>query len=74
MSWKGEKRLVTDKQAVDVVERYEEELSRGDPEGVIVAENGKMWVQGRVLGGFLVAGQPACVELQVKNHSPKKVR
>ena len=29
---------------------------------------------GRVVGGMLVAGESACVELQVKNHSAKKVR
>ena len=74
VSWKGEKRLVTDKKEVDVVERFEEDFNRGEPEGVIVGENGKMWVQGRMIGGFLIAGQPACVELQVKNHSQKKVR
>ena len=44
------------------------------PEGLVVGEGGKIWVQGRVLGGMLVAGESACVELQVKNHSAKRVR
>ncbi|KAI0763340.1 hypothetical protein BD413DRAFT_643412 [Trametes elegans] len=72
VAWKGEKKLVTDKKPVDVVERFEEDFSRVDPEGVIVGENGKIWMQGKVLGGFLVSGQPACIELMVKNHSSKK--
>ena len=71
--WKGERKLVTDQKQVDVVERLEDDFNRVDPEGVIVGENGKIWMQGKVLGGFLVAGQPACIELQVKNHSSKKV-
>ncbi|KAI0750053.1 hypothetical protein C8Q80DRAFT_1269833 [Daedaleopsis nitida] len=70
--WKGEKKLVTDKKAIDVVERLEEDFNRVEPEGVIVGESGKIWMQGKVIGGFLVAGQPACIELQVKNHSNKK--
>jgi hypothetical protein len=74
VAWKGEKRLVTDKKSVDVVESYEEnDFLRIDPEGVIVGENGKIWVQGKVVGGLVVAGESACVELQVKNHSSKKV-
>ncbi|KAH9930063.1 uncharacterized protein B0H18DRAFT_995072 [Fomitopsis serialis] len=70
--WKGENRLVFDKKPVDVVESFDEELLRGEPEAVVVGENGKIWAQGKVVGGFLVAGQAGCVELQVKNHSPKK--
>ena len=73
VAWKGEKKLVTDKKQVDVVEQYERDPMRGEAEGIIVGENGKIWMQGKVLGGFMIAGQPACVELQVKNHSSKKV-
>ena len=71
--WKGEKRLVTDKKEVDVVESSEGIQLATDPQAVVVAEGGKVWVQGRVVGNCLVAGQPACVELYVKNHSTKKV-
>ncbi|TFY51911.1 hypothetical protein EVJ58_g10311, partial [Rhodofomes roseus] len=70
--WKGENRLVFDKKPVDVVESFDEELLRGEPEAVVVGENGKIWAQGKVVGGFMVAGQAGCVELQVKNHSSKK--
>ena len=65
--------MVTDKKPIDVVERFEVDFNRVDPEGVIVGESGKIWMQGKVLGGFMVAGEPACIELQVKNHSSKKV-
>jgi hypothetical protein len=74
VSWKGEKRLVTDKKEIDVVESGEEDFARIEPEGVIVGENGKFWAQGRMVGGVAVAGESACVELHVKNHSSKKVR
>jgi hypothetical protein len=70
--WKGEKRLVTDKTNVQVVECFDEDLNRPEPEGVVVAENGKIWAQGKIVGGVIVAGETACVELQVKNHSTKK--
>jgi len=62
---------------VDVVERYpmEEVVVSGgkEPEGVVVGENGKLWVQAKVLGSVVVAGSTAGLELQVKNHSTKKV-
>jgi hypothetical protein len=74
VAWKGEKRLVTDKKEVDIVESYEEDFGRVEPEGVIIGENGKLWTQGRIVGGVIVGGESACVELQVKNHSNKKVR
>lgn len=64
---------MTDKKPVEVVEQYDSDPVRGAAEGIIVGENGKIWMQGKVLGGFMVAGQPACIELQVKNHSSKKV-
>lgn len=71
--YKGERRLVTDRKLVDVVEMFRLDPGRPEPEGVIVGEGGKILMQGKVLGGVLVAGQPACVELLVKNHSSKKV-
>lgn len=74
VAWKGERRLVTDRKNVEVVERYnEDDFTRIDPESVTIGENGKIWVQGRVVGGLVVAGRSVCVELQVKNHSPKRV-
>lgn len=73
VAWKGEKRLVTDKKELDVVESFEEDFTRIEPEGVVVGEYGKIWVHGRVVGGIVVAGESACVELQVKNHSHRKV-
>jgi hypothetical protein len=87
VAWKDQNRLVTDKCPVDVLQRYPGGIdATGDeggsfdfdtwpaPEGLIVGEGGKIWVQGRVLGGMLVAGESASVELQVKNHSAKRVR
>ncbi|KAJ7146779.1 hypothetical protein C8R44DRAFT_18707 [Mycena epipterygia] len=70
--WKGEKRLVTDRSDLQVVECFEEDPERPEPEGVVVGENGKIWAQGKIVGGVIVAGESACVELQVKNHSTKK--
>ncbi|TFY62926.1 hypothetical protein EVG20_g6532, partial [Dentipellis fragilis] len=72
VSWKGENRLVVDTREVDVLESYELDFDRIEPEGVVVGEHGKIWVQAKVVGGLVVAGESACVELQVKNHSTKK--
>ena len=70
---------------MDVLQRYSDDNAtlQGDgglysdpwpaPEGLVIGEGGKVWVQARVLGGILVAGESACVELQVKNHSAKRV-
>ena len=73
--WKNEKKLVVDNRAVDVVQAYSyEESLRGPPEAIVVGDNGKLWMQGRMIGGPVVAGGSACLELQVKNHSNKKVK
>ncbi|KAF8896634.1 hypothetical protein BD779DRAFT_1496977 [Infundibulicybe gibba] len=73
VAWKGERKLVTDTRELDVVESFRPHGVDGkDPEAVVVAEGGKIWVQGRLVGGVVVAGESACVELQVKNHSNKK--
>jgi len=73
VAYKGENKLVFDKKEVDIVEAFEPDFSRVDPEAVVVGESGKIWLQAKLLGGVVVAGQPACVELTVKNHSLKKV-
>jgi hypothetical protein len=69
--WKGERRLVTHAHDAPVVEDAVDVDMKA--EAVVVGENGKIWAQGRVIGGVLVAGASACLELQVKNHSTKKV-
>ncbi|KAJ7600305.1 hypothetical protein C8J56DRAFT_813096 [Mycena floridula] len=72
--WKDKKSIVTHASEVVVVESFDEVAHRknGETEGTVVAENGKIWIQGKVVGGILVAGESACVEFQVKNHSNKK--
>lgn len=83
--WKGERQLVTDKSQVGVLESSDSAIggllggavaSRAEEGAVVVGENGRFWMHGRVVGGIggvLVAGESACVELQVKNHSSRKV-
>ncbi|KAF8816126.1 hypothetical protein BYT27DRAFT_7248651 [Phlegmacium glaucopus] len=61
--------LVVDK-TVDVVEAYPYEKS--PPEAIVVGDNGKLWMQGRMIGGPVVAGGTPYLELQVKNHCNKK--
>ncbi|KAG6897315.1 hypothetical protein C0992_002491 [Termitomyces sp. T32_za158] len=70
--WKGEKTLVVCKREIDVVEGVEDDITRTIPEGIVVGEFGKIWVQGSVVGGMIIAGESACLELQVKNHSDKR--
>ncbi|KAF9477727.1 hypothetical protein BDN70DRAFT_880830 [Pholiota conissans] len=71
--WKNERRLVVDKRPIDVVEAYPyEEIMGKIPEAIVVGENGKLWMQGKIVGSVIVAGESAYLELQVKNHSGKK--
>ena len=69
--WKNEKKWVVDNKSVDVVQAYP--YHESSPEPIVVGDNGKLWMQGRMMGGPVVAGESACLELQVKNHSNKKV-
>jgi len=73
--WKSEKSLIIDKHPLEVVASYpyEETYLGKVPEGIVVGENGKLWMQGKMVGSVIVAGESACLELQVKNHSNKKV-
>ena len=73
VSWNGENTLVMDSKNIDVVECFDEDFSKDGYGSVTVGEQGKIWAQSRVVGGYMVAGQPACVELQVKNHSSQEV-
>ncbi|KAG6848716.1 hypothetical protein H0H93_014673, partial [Arthromyces matolae] len=70
--WKGQKTLVVCKREIDVVESYDVNFYRSVPEGVVIGEYGKIWVQGKVVGDMVIAGESGCLELQVKNHSNKK--
>lgn len=78
--WKDLRQLVTDKNEVSVLESFDEDpfgfgpgsRAKAEEGTVVVGENGRFWMHGRVLGGILVAGDSACVELQVKNHSSRK--
>ncbi|KAF6759747.1 hypothetical protein DFP72DRAFT_884047 [Ephemerocybe angulata] len=72
--WKEERKLVVHNQSVDVVAGwpYEELVGGKEPEGVVIGEMGKFWVHGKLVGPVVVAGESACVELHVKNHSNKK--
>lgn len=69
VAWRGEKRLVTDHQEVNVVEYYDIRAPSKRPQGFAVAEGGNIWAQAFVTNGPIVAGEVACVELQLKNHS-----
>ncbi|KAF6745736.1 hypothetical protein DFP72DRAFT_924355 [Ephemerocybe angulata] len=72
--WKEERKLVVHNQSVDVVAGwpYEELVGGKEPEGVVIGEMGKFWVHGKLVGPVVVAGESACIELHVKNHSNKK--
>lgn len=70
ISWRSEMQRVTERKEIMVVELP---VSNVDAEQVVVAENGKFWVQGRLLGPYVIAGRTSCLELFVKNHSLKSV-
>ncbi|KAG8678310.1 hypothetical protein FRC09_019943, partial [Ceratobasidium sp. 395] len=69
VAWKGERRLVTDRQDIQVVESATQEVESA---GTVVGESGKIWMQAKVLGGAVIAGQTCCIELHVKNHASRK--
>lgn len=69
VAWRGEKRLVTDHQDVNVVEYCDIRTPSKRPQGFAVAEGGNIWAQAFVTNGPIIAGEVACVELQLKNHS-----
>ncbi|KAF8800439.1 hypothetical protein BYT27DRAFT_6832052 [Phlegmacium glaucopus] len=54
---------------LDVVETYP--YDKSPPEAIVVGDNGKLWMHGRMIGGPVVAGGTGYLELQV-NHSNKK--
>ena len=70
--WKGERNLVTDTRNLDVIEAYDE-FTVESGRHLAIGENGKLWAQGVVINRVLVQGQPACVELFVKNYTAVKV-
>ena len=70
--WKGERTIVRCNKEVIVTECLLESRLPREP-STLVAEGGKMVVQAQVVGGMGVTGRPTCIELQVKNHSLKKV-
>jgi hypothetical protein len=69
--YRGEKRLVTNMVEADVVQCMD--MEGAAEEHVVTAEGGKMYIRGRVMGGRIVTGEQACLELQVRNHTAKKV-
>lgn len=69
VAWRGEKRLVTDHQDINVVEYCDIRAPSKRPQGFAAAEGGNIWAQAFVTNGPIVAGEVACVELQLKNHS-----
>ncbi|KAG0695129.1 hypothetical protein DFH29DRAFT_956795 [Suillus ampliporus] len=69
VAWRGEKRLVTDQQDINVVEYCDHRASSKPPQGFAIADSGNIWAQAFVTNDPIIAGEVACVELQLKNHS-----
>ncbi|KAG1738398.1 uncharacterized protein EDB91DRAFT_458143 [Suillus paluster] len=69
VAWRGEKRLVTDQQDVNVVEYCDSRAPSKRPQGFAIADGGSISAQAFVMNGPIIAGEVACVELQLKNHS-----
>lgn len=69
VAWRGEKRLVTDQQDINVVEYCDSQAPSKRPQGFAVTEGGNIWAQAFVTNSPIIAGEVACVELQLKNHS-----
>ncbi|KAG2123440.1 hypothetical protein DEU56DRAFT_924392 [Suillus clintonianus] len=67
--WRGKKRLVTDQQDVNVFEYCDGWAPSKHIQGFGIDEGGNIWAQAFVTNGPNIAGEVACVELQLKNHS-----
>ena len=64
--WTSSERRCLLEEWKEVVQAYPyEAYLRGPPEAIVVGDNGKLWMQGRMIGGLVVAGGSACLELQV---------
>ncbi|KIJ62924.1 hypothetical protein HYDPIDRAFT_188824 [Hydnomerulius pinastri MD-312] len=71
VSWHGDKRLVTDKREVKVVEAFDLTREAQVPQGAVIADGGKIWAQATVSNGAIVGGENAYIDLQLKNHSQR---
>jgi len=71
VAFRGEKRLVTNNIEAEVVQC--QDMDGAVEEHVAISENGKFYIRGLLLGGRIFAGEVARFELQVKNHTSKKV-
>lgn len=72
VSWKGERRYVTDTKMIQVVESFSESML-DEVKTVAVGDGGRVWAQARVVDGLIVSGHQICCELHVRNNSSKKV-
>ncbi|KIJ14386.1 hypothetical protein PAXINDRAFT_116058 [Paxillus involutus ATCC 200175] len=71
VSWRGDKRLVTDKREVKVVEGWGGINAAHLPQAAVIAEGGKIWAQATITNGAVVGGETACIDLQLKNNSQR---
>ncbi|KAH7915606.1 hypothetical protein BJ138DRAFT_1141268 [Hygrophoropsis aurantiaca] len=66
-----EKRLVTDTREVHVVESWDQHALVQHLQGVAIVDGGDIWGRAMLVNSGMIAGESACVELQLKNHSQK---
>ncbi|KAG9316882.1 hypothetical protein JVU11DRAFT_2958 [Chiua virens] len=71
VAWRGEKRLVTDKQEVKVVECWEPTNGTPSPRAMVITEGGNIWAQATLTSGMVVGGESACIDLQLRNHTQR---
>jgi hypothetical protein len=73
VAWRGDKRLVTDKREVKVVEGWDPTNAAPSPQAVVITEGGRIWAQATLTNGVVVGGESACIDLQLKNHTQRWV-
>ncbi|KAF9231131.1 hypothetical protein BU15DRAFT_82801 [Melanogaster broomeanus] len=71
VAWRGDKRLVTDKREVKVVESWDALSAAQLPQAVAIAEGGKIWARATITNGAVVGGETACIDLQLNNNSQR---
>lgn len=72
VSYKGETRFLTNSVNAELVQC--QDMDDTTDEHVVVGENGKVYVRGKLVGGRVIMGEKGCLELHVKNQTSKKVR
>ncbi|GJJ08717.1 hypothetical protein Clacol_002936 [Clathrus columnatus] len=70
VAYKGDVRLLTNTVDAELVQC--QDMEGTVEEHVVIGENGKVYVRGKLVSGRAIVGEKGCLELHVKNQTSKK--